>query len=83
MAQGYMSPSSSLNLGYQHKIRQDLILVATVSDLFRSGKSETVLEGPLFRDVAAQQPLGRTVSVSITKQLGGRPVQEGQFEYAR
>jgi len=83
MAQGYMSPSSSLNLGYQHKIRQDLILVATVSDLFRSGKSETVLEGPLFRDVAAQQPLGRTVSVSITKQLGGRPVQEGQFEYVR
>lgn len=79
-AQGYRQPSGVLNLGYQRKIRDDLSFTATVSDLLRSNRNETVLDAPTFVSINRNRPLGRTISIGFTQQFGGK-VREGQFDY--
>lgn len=79
-AQGYRKPVGVLNLGYQRKIRDDLSFTATVSDLLRSSSADTVLDTPTFVSINRNTPLGRTVTLGITRQFGGK-VREGQFDY--
>ena len=81
-SQGYREPFGSIDLGYQRKIRSDLILTATANDVFESVKFSNVTDTPTLQSVSTSFPIGRTFSVSITKQFGGRPVREGQFEYS-
>lgn len=81
-SQGYRKPFGSLDLGYQHKIRPDLIVTATANDIFESVKFSTVTDTPSLQGVQTAYPIGRTFSLSIAKQFGGRPVREGQFEYS-
>lgn len=81
-SQGYREAFGSVDLGYQRKIRSDLVVTATVNDLFESVKFANVTDTPTLRGVSTSFPIGRTFSLGITKQFGGRPVREGQFEYS-
>lgn len=81
-SQGYRKPFGSVDLGYQHKIRPDLVVTATANDIFESVKFSTVTDTPSLQSVQTSFPTGRTFSLSIAKQFGGRPVREGQFEYS-
>jgi outer membrane receptor protein involved in Fe transport len=80
-AQGYSLPSGAVNLGYQRKIRKDLIAVATVSDIFASSRSASILDTATIFGRSSNQLVGRTVSVGITRLFGGRQARDGQFEY--
>jgi outer membrane receptor protein involved in Fe transport len=81
-SQGYRKAFGSVDLGYQRKIRPDLIVTATANDLFESVKFSTVTDTPSLQGVSTSHPIGRTFSLGISKQFGGRPVREGQFDYS-
>jgi outer membrane receptor protein involved in Fe transport len=81
-SQGYRKPFGSVDLGYQRKIRPDLIITATANDIFESVKFTTVTDTPSLQAVSTSFPIGRTFSLGISKQFGGRPVREGQFDYS-
>lgn len=79
--QGYRLPMGALNIGYQRKFSPNLIGVITVSDIFASMRSVTVLDTQTLFGSSTTRPAGRTFSLGISRTFGGRPVRDGQFEY--
>lgn len=80
-AQGYRKPGGVLNLGYRRKLRPDLVVVMTVSDLLDSARRESVSDLPLNFGVSSATGAGRTFMFSLTRQLGGKPARDPGFEY--
>jgi outer membrane receptor protein involved in Fe transport len=79
--QGYSLPTGAVNLGYQRKIRKDLIAVATVSDVFATARLKGVTDTNAIFGESSSRAAGRTVSIGITRLFGGRQARDGQFEY--
>lgn len=81
-AQGYRLANGTLNFGYRRKLRDDLILTATVSDILSSRQRIQVIDTPAFFGRSRSANQGRIVSFTLTRQLGGRPARENTFEYS-
>lgn len=78
---GFRRPWGALHLGYQRKLRPDLVAVLTVSDLFDSAHDTEVIRTRAQSGLTRDFGTGRTIAIGVTRQLGGRPVRERQFEY--
>lgn len=80
-AQGYRLPNGVLNLGYRRKLRGDLVLIATVADVFDSRRRIQLIDTPAIFGRSYSAGQGRIVSFSLTRQLGGKPSRDTPFEY--
>lgn len=79
--EGYRKPWGTVNVGYQRKLRPDLLIVLTISDLFDSAQDMQVIETRTISGITRDWGTGRTISFGLTRQLGGRPAKEKQFEF--
>ena len=79
-AQGYRLSSGLLNLGYRHKLSDDLSIVATLSDVLNSQYGNSVTNVPAFHDVNKQHSMGRTGYIGVTWTFGGKALKD-QFDY--
>lgn len=80
-AQGYRLPTGGLNLGYRRKLRPDLTVTATISDLFESQRGTQIYDAPLIVGRSDSFSAGRAFTVVLTRQLGGKPAPDASFEY--
>ena len=79
-AQGYRMGSGTLNLGYRHKLSDELSVVATVSDILNSQYSHSVNEIPTLSERNDQHSIGRVVFLGLSWTFGGKPARD-QFDY--
>ncbi|HKQ10511.1 MAG TPA: outer membrane beta-barrel family protein, partial [Rhizomicrobium sp.] len=80
-AQGYRAPAGLLNIGFRHKLRDDLALVTTLADVLNSQYSKTVTNIPTLSEVNDQHSMGRTFYIGLTWAFGGKPAKD-QFDYS-
>jgi len=81
-AQGFSEASGTVDLGYQRKIRPNLMAVLVVNDIFRTARSVYVTDTPYIQSVSRNFSPTRTFSIGLTRQFGGRPLREGQIDYS-
>lgn len=82
-AQGHRLPSGAVNLGYRHKISDDLSLVLTVSDLLDTQRDGSVIDTAVLSDRYERRQLGRTTFVSLSWKFGGGGKSKEQgFDYS-
>lgn len=81
-AQGYRLPAGAVNLGYRHKLSDDLSAVFTISDLFDTQRDRTLIDTASLYDRYERRQLGRTVFVSLAWKFGssGKAKDTG-FDY--
>lgn len=80
-SQGFRKASGAIDLGYQRKIRDDLVAVLVVSDIFKSARSISVTDTPVLTSITDNYRPGRTFAISLTRQFGGK-AREAQFDYS-
>ena len=82
--QGYRLPVGSINLGLRHQIRNNLAIVATVSDLLDSQRDRLVIDTPTLHDEVARRRSSRTAALGLTWTFAGnrRNAKEPQFDYS-
>ena len=69
--QGYREPSSTANLSVRQALTPRLSLVANVTDLFDSNKSETVIDTPLLKETSVRRVDGRLLYIGLSYRFGG------------
>jgi outer membrane receptor protein involved in Fe transport len=78
--QGYRPAFGVLNLGYQRKIDDRLVLVATVRDVLNSTGTTEVIDRPGLSERIYRDHSARRFMVGLTYALGGK-VKKPSFDY--
>lgn len=71
--QGSLGPVDVLNVGFKHKIDQDITLVASVADLLNGQGLHRVISTPQLQDNYLRLPHGQIAFIGIVYGLGGAP----------
>lgn len=80
-SQGCQLPTGGVNIGYRHKFGPSLVAVVMVSDIFASQRQAYVTDTPAIFGAAYNRSPARVLTIGVTRQLGGKPVKEAEFEY--
>jgi len=81
--QGYIKPQYAMNLGYRHKLSDQLSAVVTVQDAFSTIRFKGVIDTPTLRDVQVFKPQTRGVFVGFTYAFGGGKAREPSFDFGQ
>jgi len=68
--QGYISAIDLVNVGYQHRFRRDLRVVATLTDIFNGQRSERFESTPAFSGDYLRAVQGRVLYVGVVYSFG-------------
>jgi outer membrane receptor protein involved in Fe transport len=77
-AQGYISPTGGVNLGYRHKLNEQVSLILTAQDLFDTLRYKQVIDTPVLKSKLRQDINARLFMAGFTWTFGGgRPRDQG------
>ena len=82
-AQGFNTPSYTVNLGWRHKVNDKVTATLTLQDLFASNRFERRLDTPIVFERLVGLPVSRAVFLRLDYRFGGRGKagREPGFEY--
>jgi outer membrane receptor for ferrienterochelin and colicin len=80
-AQGFVSATDIVNLGYRHQLRANLSALVTVSDIFNGQRTQTVLSAPNFVGEYARAIRGPIIFVGFNYSFGSQVTKESGFQY--
>lgn len=75
--QGYSKPFGMLNLGYRHKVDDQLSFVVTVQDAAKTFRDRRVIDTPLLKDEVRARGDFRGVFVGFSYAFGGKSKDSG------
>jgi outer membrane receptor protein involved in Fe transport len=78
--QGYVQPVATMNIGYRHQFSEKTALVATVSDVFDSGRYRRIFETPNFTGIYERRQHGQIAYLGLTY-IFGAPKKDATFNY--
>ncbi|MFZ5670254.1 MAG: TonB-dependent receptor domain-containing protein [Pseudomonadota bacterium] len=82
LAQGYIEPSYTLNLGYRRKLDDRWFLTVTAADVLDSQESRIVTDAPGVRGVTVRKGSTRGLFVGLRYRFGaGKPQRDPGFDY--
>jgi outer membrane receptor protein involved in Fe transport len=82
-AQGFRLPSAGANFGYRRTLREGLVAVFTLSDMFDSLRERTVIDSPGLHDLIRRRRAVRTATLALLwTPGGGKKVAETRFDYS-
>jgi outer membrane receptor protein involved in Fe transport len=80
--QGYVDAINIVNAGYKHRVKKDLMLVATVSDLFNGQRYHRYATTPTFVQDYVRVTRGRVLYMGLVYSFGSRKKDsDANFEY--
>jgi outer membrane receptor for ferrienterochelin and colicin len=80
--QGSVRAINLVNLGYRHALAPELVLIATVSDVFNGQRFERTLDTPALQQTFVRAQQGRIAYLGLSYQFGAaRKPKNGGFEY--
>jgi outer membrane receptor protein involved in Fe transport len=80
-AQGFIKPSGAVNLGYRHKIGDDLSVLVTVQDLFHTLHDSQVIDTPTLRTGTRRGTDSRVLIIGLSRSFGARRGRDPTFEF--
>jgi outer membrane receptor protein involved in Fe transport len=80
-AQGFAKPAGAVNLGYRHKIDDDLSLLVTVQDLFKTLHDSQVIDTPTLKTGSRREADSRVFIIGVSRSFGGRRGRDPAFEF--
>ena len=80
-AQGFIKPSGAVNVGYRHKIDDNLSVLVVVQDLFKTLRDSQVIETPTLRTGSRHESDSRVFIIGVSRSFGGRRGRDPGFEF--
>ncbi|HET6969518.1 MAG TPA: outer membrane beta-barrel family protein [Phenylobacterium sp.] len=81
--QGYARPFGMLNLGYRHKLDDQLSFVMTVQDAAKTFHDHRVIDTPTLKDVVRVHGNFRGVFVGFSYTFGGGKAKDPGFDFGQ
>ena len=78
--QGYVEPTTIVNMGYKQQARSDLTAIATISDVFNGQRNERFLSTASFAGSYLRTVHGRIIYVGLIYSFGSAK-SDKQFDY--
>ncbi|MBL8630021.1 MAG: TonB-dependent receptor [Rhodospirillaceae bacterium] len=79
--QGYRPSSNAVDLGFRHQLKDNLILTATVSDIFETRRDGLIVLTPALSDSYIRRQTGRIAYVGVSWSLTGKSKASDKFDY--
>jgi outer membrane receptor protein involved in Fe transport len=79
--QGFARPAFGVNLGYRHKLTDQVSLVVTAQDVFGSFRDRLVVDTPTLKGRTQTRPDSQQLTIGLTWTFGGGKPREPSFDY--
>jgi outer membrane receptor protein involved in Fe transport len=80
-AQGFIKPAGAVNLGYRHKIDDNLSVLVVVQDLFKTLHDSQVIDTPTLKTGTRHETDSRVFIIGVSRSFGGRRGRDPGFEF--